>query len=197
MKIFSDKRRARRLMHEVRQEALDRYRAHLYAFRPAFPQFDVGDAVEVEVANDAEAQPQVVRGTVIGKENKGLDSSFTIINHVLDDKFRVKYKLYSPLLRGLRVMRRRHGTGGTKRPRRAKLNYLWERPAHEFRVTRETKEQWENELESRIRRELQSRGRSASRRAVQEEKEKLLRTGKGLFKLDSTFDDHGEDERAA
>jgi ribosomal protein L19 len=199
MKIFADKRRARRLMQEPRRSSLARRLAHMYAFRPSFPAFDVGDAVELEVAHDLESTtPHVVRGTVIGKKrgSNDLDASFELINHVLDDKFRVSYKLFSPLLRSLRVMRRRHATGGAKRPRRAKLYYLWERAAAEFRVTRETKEQWENELEARIRREQQARGRSASRRAVQTEKEKLLRTGKGLFKLDSTFDDQDDGARA-
>ncbi len=131
----------------------------------------------------SENDPPRVRGTVIGMRRKGVDSSFTILNHVDDDAFEATFPLYSPLLRAVRVLRRRHVTGGRKRVRRAKLYYLWDEPPTQYRVTRDTKEGWEEELEVRIRRELQVRGRSWSKKAVQEEKDRLLRTGKGVLNL--------------
>lgn len=141
------------------------------------------------VAELAEKEPSKIRGLVIAKRNRGLDSSFTIINHVEEDSFMATYKFASPLLRGMRVMRRRHATNGKKPVRRAKLYYMWERPESEYKVTRETKEQWEVELEAKIRRELQRRGRNWGRKAVTDEKEKLLKTGKGIFRLDAAEDE--------
>jgi len=125
-----------------------------------------------------------IRGTVIAKFNKGIDSSFTVINRMEDDHFFANYKMSSPLLRTIRVMRKRRATDG-KRVRRNKLYYLWrDEDDSQWRVDKDTKEAWEVDLERRIRDELAARGRTASKKAILEEKNKLLRTGKGILQLE-------------
>lgn len=125
-----------------------------------------------------------VRGTVIARYNKGIDSSFTIINRLDDDVFMANYKLSSPLLRTVRLMRRRRATKG-KRVKRQKLFNLWRgEDEGAFRVDKDTKEQWEADLERRIREELAARGRVASKKAILEEKDRLLRTGKGILQVE-------------
>ena len=132
-----------------------------------------------------------IRGTVIAKYNKGIDSSFTVINRMEDDHFFANYKLSSPLLRTIRIMRKRRATDG-KRVRRNKLYYLWrDEDDSQWRVDKDTKEAWEVDLERRIAvaaigamMALAARGRTASKKAILEEKNKLLRTGKGILQLE-------------
>lgn len=100
-----------------------------------------------------------------------------------DDAYMATYKYHSPLLRTIRIMKRNHANYG-KKVRRAKLNWLWDAKESLYKVTKDTKEQWESDLEKRIRRELAARGRTASKKNIMEEKEKLLRTGKGILQVD-------------
>lgn len=100
-----------------------------------------------------------------------------------DDAYLATYKYSSPLLRTIRIMRRRHANQG-KKATRAKLTWLWDAKESLYKVTKDTKEQWESDLERRIRRELAARGRVASKKNIMEEKEKLLRTGKGILQVD-------------
>lgn len=73
--------RASSVMADVRKDNWVRTQLKMKEFRPAFPQFAVGDAVEISYANESsETSPLPVRGTVIAKRNKGIDTKFQIIN---------------------------------------------------------------------------------------------------------------------
>eukprot|EP01138_Halocafeteria_seosinensis_P008392 gb/GECG01008576.1/.p1 GENE.gb/GECG01008576.1/~~gb/GECG01008576.1/.p1 ORF type:complete len:268 (+),score=31.29 gb/GECG01008576.1/:1-804(+) len=183
-KYYNHFKRASRELSEAVKEANERREVMLHEFRPRFPEFKVGDAIELIYAPEiGDKEGTLIRGTVVSKRNKGLDSSFTIINRSGDDAYLATYKYSSPLLRTIRIMRRRHANQG-KKATRAKLTWLWDAKESLYKVTKDTKEQWESDLERRIRRELAARGRVASKKNIMEEKDKLLRTGKGILQVD-------------
>jgi hypothetical protein len=74
-------KRASEVMAAVRRDGIERTFVKLAGFRPALPDFRVGDAIEVQYAQEiAETKPLPVMGTVISMPRKGLDAKFTIIN---------------------------------------------------------------------------------------------------------------------
>lgn len=148
------------MLAEVQRESIDMYGKKMAAFRPPFPQFNVGDAIEITYALDhSEKNPSPVRGTVIGKRRRGLDSSFTILNAMDEEWYTATYTLASPLLRAVKVMRRNHHSDGEKRARRAKLNYLFDRDYKTYMVDQHTKEASEVLREKRERKEMQKMGK--------------------------------------
>lgn len=181
-------RRARSMLLDVMGDSLDKTQARLKKMRPELPAWNVGDAVEIEYAFErGDAAPAVIRGSIVGRRRKGLDSSFVLKNEMGDDVITARIPVMSPLLRSMRVMRRNHVRGG-KRVRRAQLTYLEQRPVSDFRVTVDTKEEWEHALEAKIRRELQRSGRNWGSKSVAEEKAKIFKTGKGVVRVDAGMD---------
>ena len=69
-------------------------------------------------------KPQKVRGLVIGRSNRGVDSSVTLFCKVAGTPMRRKIPLYSPFVKSVTVLQKMFLTKGKKRVRRAKLNYL-------------------------------------------------------------------------
>lgn len=131
----------------------------LAATRP-LPDFNVGDAVEIIYASESsESSPVPVRGTVIAQRNKGLDSNFSIINAWNDEWYSATYPLSSPLLRSVKVMMRNRHSEGTKRPRRAKLTYLFKKDPKVYLVDQNTKEASEKAAERAERMALQRAGK--------------------------------------
>lgn len=65
-----------------------------------------------------------IKGIVIAKKNKGLDSSFRIMNAIEEDVYTAQYPYISPLLKGVKIQGKSHLHEGKKRTRRAKLYYL-------------------------------------------------------------------------
>jgi ribosomal protein L19 len=65
-----------------------------------------------------------IRGIVIARRNRNLDSSFRIMNAVDDDIFTAQYPFNSPLLKGIKVLQKWRLHDGVRRSRRAKLYYL-------------------------------------------------------------------------
>jgi len=187
-------RRARSLMADVRADSLDKAKAKLKHMRPELPAWNIGDAVELEYAFErGDAEPTVIRGSITGRRRSGsLDASFVMMNDFGDDVLTTRIPVMTPLLRSMRVMRKNHVRSG-KRVRRAQLTYLRDRPVSEFRVTVDTKEEWEHALEAKIRRELQRLGRNWGKRAVAEEKARIFKTGKGVVRVDSAMSFSKED----
>lgn len=113
-------------MSEVKTEGQKVLGERLSSFRAApLPHFEVGDAVQLTYTTEvSEARSVAIRGTVIAKRNKGVDSSFTILNYADDDTYVARYPLSSPLLKELKVLQKWRVTEGKRRPRRAKLYYL-------------------------------------------------------------------------
>jgi ribosomal protein L19 len=129
-------------MTAVRRDAEVRMNVRMASLRPApLPNFRVGDAVELTYAMESsEKEPMPIRGTVLGKWSKGIDSKFTIINSWDGEWWTASYTYSSPLLRAVRIMQRNRVTEGLKRARRAKLTHLLEADHGSFVVNANTKE---------------------------------------------------------
>lgn len=171
-------KRASNVMTEVKRDALERMDVKMALQRSArLPPFRVGDAVEVSYAMESsESDPTPVRGTVLGKWNRGLDSKFTIINNQDGEWYTASYVYSSPLLKGLKVMQKSRWSDGLKRSRRAKLTNLLAADAdpNSYSVDASTKEAAVLQAEKEERRALQRAGKvmkKKSERAESKEKE--------------------------
>lgn len=148
-------------MAEISREADVRMAQKMLYFRPAFPAFNVGDAVELQYANEMnETNPVPIRGTVISKTRKGPDSKFTLLNSLDDEWYTATYPVASPLLRTMRVMMRNRHSDGRKNPRRAKLNYLLGADPRLYSVDFHTKEASERTADKLARRALLKTGKA-------------------------------------
>lgn len=154
-------KRASSVIADIDKEAWARMQLKMKDFRPAFPAFEVGDAVEIEYASEhTEKDPVLIRGTVIEKVNKGIDSKFTILNAFDEEWYTATYPFSSPLLRRIRVMMKRRFSQGLKRPHRAKLHALKERdPTQFYFVDHNTREAVEIQAEKERKRALQRSGK--------------------------------------
>mmetsp|Transcript_24587 Transcript_24587/g.50459 ORF Transcript_24587/g.50459 Transcript_24587/m.50459 type:complete len:167 (+) Transcript_24587:76-576(+) len=111
---------ASKVMHELRWEQVQ---------NPLpFPKFRVGDAVEVKMLPYKSASAAVVmRGVVLSKVNKGIDSAFIIRDVFLGDVIERRISLHAPLIQDITVLQRSFIHKGKKRVRRSKLFYLRDR----------------------------------------------------------------------
>ena len=95
----------------------------------SIPEFSTGDTVSVQVLvqEGTRERVQAFEGVVIGKRNRGLNSSFIVrkISHGVGVER--TFQLHSPVIRGIKVMRR----GDV---RQAKLYYLRERSGRSARI---------------------------------------------------------------
>jgi len=102
------------------------------------PEFAPGDTVvvSVNVVEGERTRVQAFEGVVIGKRNRGLNSSFIVRKISSGEGVERTFQTYSPLIAGIEVKRR----GAV---RRAKLYYLRERSGKSARIreklTRSTK----------------------------------------------------------
>ncbi len=97
--------------------------------RDSIPDFHTGDTVSVRVVvrEGSRDRLQAFEGVVIGKRNRGLNSSFTVrkISHGVGVER--SFQTHSPLIDSIRVVRR----GDV---RKAKLYYLRERSGRSARI---------------------------------------------------------------
>jgi large subunit ribosomal protein L19 len=93
------------------------------------PAFNVGDTVKVmqRVVEGAKTRSQAFEGVVIGKRNRGLNSSFIVRKISSGEGVERTFQTYSPLVASIEVKRR----GDV---RRAKLYYLRERSGKSARI---------------------------------------------------------------
>ena len=98
--------------------------------------FKVGDAVELEVLdeggvdNPLNKKYDVIRGVVLGRENKRLDTGIYLKDVLYGDHVERKVKLHSPMVKTLKVLEDGFVNRGKKKGRRikrAKLYYLRDR----------------------------------------------------------------------
>jgi ribosomal protein L19 len=178
VKFKNSFKRASNIMTEVNRDAQERMDVKMALQRLArIPPFRVGDAVEVSYAMESsESDPTPVRGTVLGKWNRGLDSKFTIINNQDGEWYTASYVYSSPLLKGVKVMQKSRWSDGLKRSRRAKLTNLLAANAdpNSYSVDASTKEAAVLQAEKEERRALQRAGKvlkKKSERAESKEKE--------------------------
>jgi hypothetical protein len=162
------------VMAEVTRDAEARMAVKHALARPALPRFRAGDAVEISYAMESgEAEPMPVRGTVLGKWKRGLDSKFTVINSQDGEWYTASYVHSSPLLRGLKLMQRARWSEGLKRSRRAKLTHLLNADPRSDIVDQSTKEASVLQAEKEARRRQQEEmRRDAKRREEEEEAER-------------------------
>jgi large subunit ribosomal protein L19 len=93
------------------------------------PTFAPGDtvAVQVRVVEGERERLQTFEGVVIGRRNRGLNSSFTVRKTSYGEGVERVFQLHSPLIANIQVKRR----GAV---RRAKLYYLRERAGKSARI---------------------------------------------------------------
>ena len=93
------------------------------------PEFSPGDTVvvSVNVVEGERTRVQAFEGVVIGKRNRGLNSSFIVRKMSSGEGVERTFQTHSPLISGIEVKRR----GAV---RRAKLYYLRERSGKSARI---------------------------------------------------------------
>ena len=86
------------------------------------PHFEIGDTVDVHcrIREGEKVRTQIFTGTVIAREGRGINASFTVRRIVNNEGVERKFPLHSPNVLDIRAIR----SGKT---RRAKLYYLRER----------------------------------------------------------------------
>ncbi len=120
-------RKASALLGQLQKEALAK------VHRP-WPDFKAGDAIEMEILVDMDApKPQKVKGLVLGRRNRGADSSVQLFCRVMGTPMRRHVPLYSPLVKSITVLQKAWLTKGKKRVKRRNLDYLWKQ-GKTFRV---------------------------------------------------------------
>ena len=122
----------RSIMQSLGAEGVARREAERAAVGAPLPAFQPGDVMEVALrASDGKggglSLKRRFRGLCVARRNRGLDSSFTLRNMLRGVGVERTFKLHSPQLEGVTVVRR-------KRVRRAKLYYLRDKPPRHSRV---------------------------------------------------------------
>lgn len=97
------------------------------------PEFAPGDTVrvDVKVVEGTRERIQAFEGVCIGRNNDGLNSSFTVRKISYGEGVERVFPLYSPRIAGIEVMRR-------GKVRRAKLYYLRGRTGKSARIAEKT-----------------------------------------------------------
>jgi len=133
-KFRNPRKRASKLFAELTRECIEKS----IASKPQVWEvpFRVGDAVELEILEDGgvdnpnNKRLDVVRGVVLGRENKGLDTSIYLKDVLYGEHVERKIKLHSPTVKSLKVLEAGFVNRGKKKGRRvkrAKLYYLRDR----------------------------------------------------------------------
>lgn len=107
--------------------------------------FKVGDAIELEVLDDGGVDNpnnrplDKIRGVVLGRHNRGLDTGIYLKDVLYGEHVERKVKLHSPMVKTLKVLEEgfvnNRGKKRGKRIKRAKLYYLRDRKPEETRVS--------------------------------------------------------------
>jgi large subunit ribosomal protein L19 len=110
------------VIEQLEQEEIKRLGKHI-------PQFSSGDTVvvSVTVVEGDRKRVQAYEGVVIGKRNRGLNSSFVVRKVSSGEGVERTFQTYSPLIASIEV--RRRGDVG-----RAKLYYLRQRSGKSARI---------------------------------------------------------------
>jgi large subunit ribosomal protein L19 len=112
------------LIQQLEKEEVARLTAN-----KAIPEFSPGDTVvvNVNVVEGTRKRVQAYEGVVIGKRNRGLNSSFVVRKISSGEGVERTFQLYSPSIASIEVKRR----GDV---RRAKLYYLRDRSGKSARI---------------------------------------------------------------
>ena len=139
-KFKSPRKRASKLLHQLQVEKVEESKKS----KPEVWEvpFKVGDALELEVLDEGGVDNpnnkplDVIRGVVLGRENKGLDTAIYLKDVLYGEHVERKVKLHSPMVKSLKVLEEGFINRGKKKGRRikrAKLYYMRDRkPEGEF-----------------------------------------------------------------
>lgn len=79
-------------------------------------------------------EPDKIKGVVIAKTNRAMDSSLVLLNMEHGTAVRRRMLMYSPLVQNITVLQKAFIHKGMKRVRRSKLYYLEDRNFEGFTV---------------------------------------------------------------
>ncbi len=85
-----------------------------------FEDFSVGDTISMKYRQslvNSKEPPILIEGIVISRRNRGMGSTFTVVNKFGEHTVERSFPLYSPFIKSLLVLESRH-------VRRSKLYYL-------------------------------------------------------------------------
>mmetsp|Transcript_566 Transcript_566/g.872 ORF Transcript_566/g.872 Transcript_566/m.872 type:complete len:192 (-) Transcript_566:1072-1647(-) len=138
-KFKSPRRRASKLFHELNREFTEKIKeSKPEVFRV---RVDPGDAVELELIaqgganNTNERHIERVRGVVIGKGNRGLDSWFLLRDVVYGLPIERRIPIFSPLVKSVKILEKNFIYKGKRKVKRAKLYFLRDRNPAACKVT--------------------------------------------------------------
>ena len=99
------------------------------SLKKEIPHFEIGDTVEVHcrIQEGDKVRKQIFAGTVIAREGRGINASFTVRRIVNNEGVERKFPLHSPNVLDIQALR----SGKT---RRAKLYYLRDRTGKAVRL---------------------------------------------------------------
>lgn len=138
-KFKSPRKRASKLFHELNKESCEKIKEskpEVFGVR-----VDPGDAIELQVIsqggvnNTNERHIERLRGVVIGKGNRGLDSWFLIRDVLFGLPVERRIPIFSPLVKSVKVLEKNFIYKGKRKVKRAKLYFLRDRNPAVCKVT--------------------------------------------------------------
>lgn len=106
-------------MEQLKQEEFEKFQ------RIDIPKFRAGDAIEVTMLWElGQEKTTSVRGLVLGRVNKGLDSSVLLYCVAQGTPYTRRIPLYAPDIKAIRLIQEAYLHKGRKRVKRGKLTYL-------------------------------------------------------------------------
>jgi large subunit ribosomal protein L19 len=123
-------KRASSLLHELRQEEYTSLKGER-----EWPNFSSGDSIQIDhLPNMSSNDPDKIRGIVISKTNRAMDSSVILLNNEQGTPVERSINIYSPLITNISIIEKAAIHRGRKRVRRSKLYYLRDRRPEEYTV---------------------------------------------------------------
>jgi large subunit ribosomal protein L19 len=124
-KFRSPRRRASKLFNEIKTEAVAQSKER----NPSVLNvpFRIGDSIEIEKVIDGginSTLTEKVRGVVIARYNKGMETSVLIRDIISGQSIERQIFLHSPLIRSLKVLEQNFVFKGRRKVKRSKLYYL-------------------------------------------------------------------------
>ena len=128
VKFKSPRKRASGLLTQLQKETVQKSKeAKPEVFET---DFSVGDAIECEVIEQGgvnSSEKRKVRGVVLAKYNKGMDSSVLIRDVLFGTSIERLLPLHSPLVKSLKLLEKNFIYKGRRKVKRAKLYFLRDR----------------------------------------------------------------------
>lgn len=130
-KFKSPRKRASKLFYELNRESCEKIKEskpEVFGVR-----VDPGDAIEIEMITKGgvhtknERHIERVRGVVLGKGNRGLDTWYHIRDVLFGLPVERRIKIYSPFIKSVKILEKNFIYKGKRKVKRAKLYFLRDR----------------------------------------------------------------------